>query len=81
MDASVSSSQVEIDLDAVRLALAAALAAHPPQEDGYRLSPDSSTLAEIYATMTFHKIQAMPIHQLDEKQLEALQRWQSTAPT
>ncbi len=71
---------MSVDLEAIRLALSAALATHPPKEDGYRVSPDSGALAAMYAIMTFQQIQATPITQLAERQLKAMKRWQPIKP-
>lgn len=77
MEASIPDSET-VDLEAVRKVLAATLAAHPPKEDGYRLSADSSTMAEIYATMVFEKNPVMLVNQMTSKQLETLRRWQAS---
>lgn len=77
MEASIPDSET-VDLEAVRKVLAATLAAHPPKEDGYRLSADSSTMAEIYATMVFEKNPVMFVNQMTSKQLETLRRWQAS---
>jgi predicted solute-binding protein len=82
MEASTPETEI-VDLEAVRKVLAATLAAHPPKEDGYRLSADSSTMAEIYATMIFEKlqVQVMFVNQMTPKQLETLRRWQAANGT
>ena len=77
MESSIPDSET-VDLEAVRKVLAATLAAHPPKEDGYRLSADSSTMAEIYATMVFEKNPVMSVNQMTSKQLETLRRWQAS---
>jgi hypothetical protein len=80
MEASTPGTEI-VDLEAVRKVLAATLAAHPPKEDGYRLSADSSTMAEIYATMIFEKLQVIFVNQMTPKQLETLRRWQAANGT
>jgi Protein of unknown function (DUF3717) len=68
-----------LTINQVAAALGACCRQHPPKVNDYRLHPDASALAEVYAIMVFQHEAQIEAESLPPEQRAAFDRWAPAA--
>lgn len=64
-----------LDFQSLNTALTNCMAAHPPVAPEFRMHPDAHAMSGPWATMVIQRHESLPLHEIKQPVLEAIERW------